>query len=298
VDRLSHFWPTHLSPARLFGLNSSLAGPTEFPPPRHSLLGGPLLPATPARLYAHPAVSALLTGGPPLPASLQSHPRPTGSRCRWALHVRPIPSTARGCCKQAGRDCRSAPLLGFSPTLALKSRDLFFSTPINSACWTTRFMSSSLLSRLPHGEHPPVAGFLRRAPATLLFPPLLQLRLNARQWHPGGRSVPLIHPSQTPARTVGSEASVAAIQLYQWVAPALENRIDQARARMGPESMWLREQPTSGALEFLVAAELRPNLCSVVDRGPYVAIDGKTSPIVFALLSSAYNTGFSRGFLL
>jgi hypothetical protein len=129
-------------------------------------------------------------------------------------------------------------------------------------------MLSSLLSRLPHGEHPPVAGFLRRAPATLLFPPLLELRLNARPWSPGGRSVPLIHPSQTPARVVGSEASATAIQLYQKVAPALENRIDQARARIGSESMWLREQPASGALEFLVTVELRPNLCSVVDRGP------------------------------
>jgi hypothetical protein len=120
----------------------------------------------------------------------------------------------------------------------------------------------------PSWRAPLVAGFLCRAPATLLFPPLLQLRLNARPWRPGGRSVPLIHPSQTPARAVGSEASAAAIQLYQKVAPALENCIDQARARIGSESMWLREQPTSGALEFLVAAELRPNLCSVVDRGP------------------------------
>jgi hypothetical protein len=60
--------------------------------------------------------------------------------------------------------------------------------------------------------------------------------------------------------------------------------------------MWLREQPASGALEFLVAAELRPNLCSIVERGPCVTIDSKTTPIVFALLSSACNTDFSRGF--
>jgi hypothetical protein len=67
----------------------------------------------------------------------KSHPRPTSSRYRWALHVRHIPSAARGCCKQAGRDRRSAPLLGFSSTLALKSRDLFLSMPINSACRTS-----------------------------------------------------------------------------------------------------------------------------------------------------------------
>jgi hypothetical protein len=52
----------------------------------------------------------------------------------------------------------------------------------------------------------------------------------------------------------------------------------------------------SRALEFLVAAELCPNLCSVVDRGPCVTIDGKTTPIIFALLSSACNTDFSWGF--
>jgi hypothetical protein len=70
------FWPTHLSPARLFGLNSSLAGPTEFSPPRHSLPGGPLLPA-----------------------SLQSHPRPTSSRCRVGPRgqgcLQPKPKRAR-----------------------------------------------------------------------------------------------------------------------------------------------------------------------------------------------------------
>jgi hypothetical protein len=60
----------------------------------------------------------------------------------------------------------------------------------------------------------------RRAPATLLFPPLLQLCLNARPWRPGGHSGPLIHPPQTPARAVGSEASTAAIQPCQKVAPA------------------------------------------------------------------------------
>jgi hypothetical protein len=106
----------------------------------------------------------------------------------------------------------------------------------------------------------------RRAPATLLFPPLLQLCLNARPCRPGGRSGPLIHPPQTPARAVGSEASAAAIQPCQKVALALENHIDRARARIGSESMRLREQPASGALEFLVTAELRPNRCLVVGR--------------------------------
>jgi hypothetical protein len=48
-------------------------------------------------------------------------------------------------------------------------------------------------------------------------------------------------------------------------------------------------------LEFLVAMEIRLNLCSVVDCHPCVTIDGKTIPIVFALLSSACNIGFSRG---
>ena len=50
---------------------------------------------------------------------------------------------------------------------------------------------SSLLSRLPHGEHPSVAGLLRRAPTTPLLPPLLQLCLYARTWRHGGRGMPL-----------------------------------------------------------------------------------------------------------
>jgi hypothetical protein len=91
----------------------------------------------------------------------------------------------------------------------------------------------------------------RCAPATLLFPPLLQLCLNARPWRPGVCSGPLIHPPQTPARAVGSEASAAAIQPCQKVAPALENHIDRARTRIGSESMRLREQPASGPWNFL-----------------------------------------------
>jgi hypothetical protein len=59
VGLVPHFWPTHLSLAQLFWLDFSLAGPTGFPPPHHSLPGGPLLSATsghgchPVRAPAH-----------------------------------------------------------------------------------------------------------------------------------------------------------------------------------------------------------------------------------------------------